>query len=191
MGFMGRLTRYRFLPVIILIGMILSAAVFSQTGAAGQTTYSDTVKAVFIHHFLRYLQWPGDNTADAYTIAFMGDSPIIATLKKISAKKKVKNRGIIIKQFEQIQEIDDCHILFIPGPEISNLPGILEKVKGKHIVTVSEYEEGAPREVAINLIMIKGKIKFQVDPSVLKNEGIWPSSQFLKLAIIVKMEGEE
>lgn len=156
-----------------------------------ETAYAYKVKAVFLHHFLRYLKWPDDYTAKPYNIAFIGNSPVIPTLKQIAANKTVNNRKIVIKEFQNIQDMDmeKCHILFIGQPETESLKDILENAGRKHILTVSDQNGFAKKGVPINFVMIEGRITFEINVKAIKKAGLYPSSQILKLAVLV--EGEE
>jgi hypothetical protein len=156
-----------------------------------ETPYTHRVKAVFLHHFLRYLKWPDDYTAEPYNITFIGNSPIIPPLKQIAAKKTVNNRKIVIKEIQNIQDMDmdKCHILFICQPETESLKDILENAVRRHIVTVSDHDGFAKKGVAINFVMMEGRVTFEMNVKAIRKAGIYPSSQILKLAVLVGGEG--
>lgn len=181
-----------FLSAALLALCVLSPADESP-GSPGpdETAYSDKVKAVFLHHFLRYIQWPDDNAAKPYHIAFIGDSDIIPPLKQIAAKATVNNRKIIIDEYQHFLDvdIDNCHLLFICQPETVSLKDTLENAAHRHILTVSHHDGFAQKGVAINFVLIKGKITFEINVKTLKKAGLYPSSQILKLAVLV--EGNE
>lgn len=68
---------------------------------------------------------------------------------------------------------------------------ILQKVKHKNILTISDSKGFAYRGVAINFIIVKGKRKFEINTDAIDRAGLRVSSQLLKLAILVKGEGKQ
>ena len=148
------------------------------------------LKAVFIYHFTKYFQWSYSDTSGTFEIAIIGDSNIIDPLKEIAEKKLVKGRRIKIKHFQAVEDINKCHILFISASEINQLDKILQRVKKENILTISDSNGFANKGVAINFVLVKEKIKFEINSRALEHAGLQASSQLQKLAILVEEEGK-
>ena len=146
------------------------------------------VKSVFIYNFTKYIQWPSDDSSGVFIIGVYGESNIVIALKEIARKKTVSGRKIQIKQYQHTNNIDKCHILFITQNEEKAIPDILDRIKNKNILSVSEVDNFSEHGGMINLIPIEGKIKFEINLASLKRAGLTAGSQLLKLAILVDVD---
>ncbi len=145
----------------------------------------DKLKAVFIYHFTKYVEWPDDGT-NTFDITVFGDSRITKPLRKIAAKQKVKKRNIRVKKVDDVQEIEQCHILFISESKEEKLKDILKKAESLKILTIGSSDGLAKKGVAINFIIIKGRMKFEINTDAMARIELKLSSQLLKLAKIVR-----
>lgn len=176
---------------IFLLINIIALPLLALENDNKETNLEDNIKAVFIYNFTKYIQWPNSDTSRTFEIAIIGDSNIIIPLKEIAEKKLVDNRKIEIKHCQDIQDINMCHILFISASENKRLHEILQKVKNRNILTISDCNGFAEEGVAINFVIIEGKVKFEISSGAINNAGLKVSSQLLKLAILVgKKEGQ-
>ncbi|MCD6117631.1 YfiR family protein [bacterium] len=174
---------YFFLIIIIFLNFMAFANINKEVG------HEEKIKSVFIYNFTKYIQWSNNDTSNTFKIAFIGDSKIIIPLKEIAEKRTIGNKKIRIKHYHDIQDIDMCHILFISASEKGCLKNILQKVGHENILTISDSKGFADKGVAINLVVVADKIKFEINSSALKRAGLHVSSQLLKLAILVEEAG--
>ena len=146
------------------------------------------IKATFIFHFTKYVEWPDLESGEAFTIGVFGKSDIIAPLKEISKMKTVNDSKITVVQIDDLQQISACHILFISPLDKKELKKLLETVGSHPILTVGDTNGFADFGVALNFVMINGKIKFELNPCAVERAGLWVSSQLQKLAILIEEE---
>lgn len=164
------------------------ALVFGEESDA--ISLEDKIKAAFVYNFTKYIEWVDDDTTDSFEIGIIGDSDIIFPLQEIGEKELVNNKKIEIKHYQNIQDINVCHILFISASEKSQLQNILKKIENKNILTISDSKGFANEGVAINFVVVEGKIKFEINSNAINQAGLQVSSQLLKLAILVEKEGK-
>jgi hypothetical protein len=156
-------------------------------------TYEYEVKAAFLYHFTRYLQWPEGTATDAFTIVVLGKSAIVAPLQEIAKKRSVGSTPIVVRQCVEIGQIGHPRILFIARSALPSAALALEKTRGADVLTVSEAEGLGARGVAVNFVDRGGTIRFEMNEKALKETRIQIGSQLLKLAILVdagKVRGE-
>ncbi|MFC1538612.1 YfiR family protein [Candidatus Latescibacterota bacterium] len=146
----------------------------------------DKLKAVFIYNFTKYIQWANNDTSGTFKIGVIGDSEIIIPLKEIGEKELVNNRKIEIKHCQNIWDINDCNILFISASEKNQLQDILNKVEYENILTVGDSNGFANEGVAINFVIVEGKLKFEINSSAFNKAELQVSSHLLKLAILIE-----
>ena len=79
----------------------------------------------------------------------------------------------------------DCHVLFVSKSEEQNLAGIMDWLKGKSILTVSDLEGFAQRGGMIRFITERNKIRFRINLESVKASKLSLSSKLLRAAEIV------
>ena len=82
--------------------------------------------------------------------------------------------------------MDEAQILFISEPETQNINTIIEQLKNRKILIVSDTEGMAEKGASVNFVLVEGKLKFELNPAVIEDAGLKVSSQLQKLAIIIK-----
>ena len=173
--------RYRYF-VILCIGFFISLS-----SAAQQSEY--TIKAVFLEHFTRFIEWPESvETADtsiSFYVAVIGEHPFGTVLDQVYAEQKIKNRKVEIRYISTPEEIGDCHILFIPGSCEKTLPDILARTRDKPILTVGDTRGYAENGVLINFYLAGDNIKFEINEKAVHESGLIMSYRLLSLARIV------
>jgi hypothetical protein len=142
-------------------------------------------KAVFLYHFIDYVQWPPDRAAGAFKLGILGTSPVEFALREISQKKNAGGRPLQIEVFSSAKEVIPCHLLFVT-PKFSSQMGDLGRRLGKQgMLVVADAPGMAAQGASINFVLKKGKLKFEVNRESLEWAGIKASAQLLKLAILV------
>lgn len=173
--------------VILCIGFLMPLSV-----AAQQSEY--TIKAVFLEHFTRFIEWPESiEIADAsypFCLAVIGENPFDSILDQIYSEQKIKKRRVEIRYISTPDEIDGCHILFISSSSKEILPEILSRTKNEPILTVGDTDGFAENGVLINFYLIGGKIKFEINEKAVHKSGLIMSYRLLNLARIVN-QGKE
>jgi hypothetical protein len=181
-----RSTVYGAVALLIVMGLEgHNAPVFARP--PDQTAASEyEVKAVFIHHLTRYLQWPRPEASGSFEIAILGESDIVPPLQAIAAKATIHEHPIAIREVADIESLGQPQILFIARPAAPRLSQVLKKTRGKPILTIAEEEGLAAKGIAVNFVLRGESIKFEINEGALRESAIEPGSQLLKLAVLVK-----
>lgn len=159
----------------------------SLSAVAQQSEY--TIKAVFLEHFTRFIEWPDSSqTADAsspFVLSVIGENPFDSILEQVYAEQRIKNREVIIRYISTPDEISDCHMLFIASSAAEILSEILSNTRDKPILTVSDTNGFAAKGVLINFFLAGDKIKFEINEKAAHESGLVMSYRLLNLARIV------
>ena len=142
------------------------------------------IKAAFLYNFAKFVEWPDtalSNDSDALNVCILGDDPFGDAIESIKGKT-VKGKKVIIKNYTSIEDIKECHVLFICSSEKKKLTSILMDVRNLHVLTVSDMEEFCGHGGMINLIPVNNRIGFEINLSAAHRAGLNISSQLLKLA---------
>lgn len=148
------------------------------------TEQEASLKAAFIYNFSKYVDWSEQDNQGSFIIGIVGNSGISAPLEKIAQANTVKGKRISILHFNSAENIQYCHILFIPEKLPFPLSLILEKA-GKGTLTVSEEPGYAKLGSAFNFILKNDKLKFEANLKAIYAADLKVSSQLLKLAVII------
>ena len=178
---------YKFLLSLIILNshiLGMNARLLCQT----EKGHEYELKATFIYHFTRYIQWPHTEGSESFDIGILGQSEIVKHLEEIAKKKTVKNKKMAIKHLDHIEDIQDCEIVFVSASRGEDLDRILQNIGDKNILTISDTKGFAQRGIAINFIIEQGKMKFEINTRALERAGLVVSSQLQKLAILVDEE---
>lgn len=175
--------------VFAALAALLLAAPRPAPAGNGAGALADKVKTAFIYKFTKYVQWPAAGNEE-FRIAVIGDTAIAGHLQELAKERAADPRKIKVEQLRGPEEINDCHILFIAGSEKSRLPEILKRAEGRNILTVADSKGLAARGVAINFVVIDGRLRFEINRRAAERSGLQISSELLKLAILVEGEKE-
>ncbi|HTA63326.1 MAG TPA: YfiR family protein [Bacteroidia bacterium] len=158
------------------------AAFFCASFNVVQQNNEYELKAAFIYSFTKYLEMNNDNPT--FVIGVLGNSPIIESLENYAVNKKINNKKIEVVKLLHISDIKNCQILFIPETVgSSTIKEFLESENSKNVLVISEKKGALNLGIAINLLLIENKIKFEISQEALSKNNIKASSQLLKLAV--------
>jgi hypothetical protein len=175
-------------PRARLVALLLLIA--ARCWAAPPSEYQ--VKAVFLFNFAQFVEWPARAFPDPQTpfvIGILGKDPFGPDLDAVVRGEAINNRPLVIERYRSIDELHNCNILCIGRTEMAQLPRILEVLKGRSILTVTDAEEGDPRGVMIRLVTRSNRIRLQIDVGAARAGNLVISSKLLRPAEIVGGEG--
>ena len=159
-------------------------------GTAVQAQESERLnrfKAVFMYSFVDYLSWPspeGEQAGD-FTIGILGDSPLEEQLGEIAKKRSVGGRRLRVVVYADLERVGPCEMLFVTPAFAKQLDDLKKQLGSRNVLTVSDSPGLAERGVAINFVVVDGKLKFEINTATLKRAGLQASSQLLKLATLI------
>lgn len=179
----ARAARARIAAVTLLIAC---AAWHPGPVSAAPTTAQ--VEAVFLFNFSQFVEWPSQAFPQAgspIVIGVLGSDPFGAMLDEVVRGEVVKGRALTVRRFQHIDDVTDCQILFVSRSERARLQPILDKLKGRNILTVSDLEEFAGEGGVICFVLMDNKIRLRVNLEAAKAAGLTLSSKLLRPAQIV------
>ena len=147
------------------------------------------LKAVFLEKFTRFIDWPSDtaldDTTEPFVIGVLGKNPFDVDLSKIYLNQKIKNKQVKILHALDINEIDDCHLLFICKSETNRISGILKQLQNQPVLTVCDSEKMSGKGCMINMVISGKHIRFEIDETAIHKAGFQASYLLLQEAKII------
>jgi len=158
-------------------------------------TYSQTqeeieyrLKAVFFFNILQFIEWPDTafkTNESPVVIVVIGRDPFGKILDETVMNEKIGDHPIIIQRVQTLNEIQNCHALFISTSERYNYINILRELKNSSILTVSDIEGFSERGGNIEFFIEDNKIRFAINIDTLNQANLKASSKLLRLARLV------
>ena len=145
------------------------------------------VKAAYIYHFAKFIEWPSDapgSAAQTLTVCVLGKSPFGKALGAISGKT-VRGRRVMITHINRIEELEACEILFVSPSEKPKLSQILASVSSRPILTISDIKRFASAGGMIGFVPAGDRIRFEINQRAAQRSGLRSSAQLLKLATMI------
>jgi YfiR/HmsC-like len=172
----------------VLKPLLCGCAVWALSSLACAAPTPPELEAVFLFNFSQFVDWPPQAFADAnapIVIGVLGSDPFGATLDEVVRGETVKGRALIVRRFRSIEELTDCQILFVSRSERARLEPILQALKGRSVLTVSDLEDFAQEGGVICFVLVESKIRLRVNLGAARAAGLTLSSKLLRPAQIV------
>jgi YfiR/HmsC-like len=180
--------QYKIIIALLIIGIWLPSFTFAQSE---NTEYE--IKTAMMEKYSCFVEWPEetaiDDTTKPFIVTIIGKNPFGQILDSYYENRTIKDKKVIIILISSIDNIKDCHMLFICGSEKKILTKILEYTKDKPILTISDSQGFAHKGVHINMYNSGNKIRFEINQTAAKESGLYISYLLLNLAKIVEPEG--
>lgn len=155
--------------------------------AYSQNSKASAVKASWIDHFSKFIEWPNiSDTTKVFIIKVIGDDELDGYLNRIYDNRTIKNLPVLIDFVDEIDEIGFCHILYISENRKKSLDYIFEEINTDPILTIGSTYGYAKEGVIINFYNQDNKIRFEFNISASKRNDLDVSFRLLELARIVK-----
>lgn len=147
------------------------------------------LKALFIERFTRFVEWPAESnitdTTKPFIVGVIGKNPFGSSIKEIYSSLRIQDKRISVRHISRLHEIDQCYLLFISENTEQNLSDILIYTKDKPILTVSDTEGYAQKGVYINFYVEKGRLRFEINQSAVRESKLKISYMLMQHAKII------
>lgn len=143
------------------------------------------VQAVFLFNFAQFVDWPESafrGPKDSLVVGILGEDPFEDFLDEVVKGESVRDRPIVVKRFKRIEDIKECHVLFIGANEAGRLGGALASLKDRKILTVGESRDFLAQGGMIRFVEEDGKVRFKINLDAVQEADLSVSSKLLKVA---------
>jgi len=139
------------------------------------------IKAGFIYNFARFTQWP--ESTSHINICLYGKDNFGSYLDDLNGKM-INGKSIKTKRIRVLKSIESCNVVFlnITPPDKYNFKRVLNKIKNKNILTMSDTKNATDYGVMVGLVIENGRVGFNVNYTEINKTELKISSQLLKLA---------
>ena len=144
----------------------------------------DKLKVVIIAKVAKFIRWEDKNN-EKFIITVL-NNPYGKLFEKTLSGKKVRNKMIEIKYIDNIKNLSETNILYIPISNSKSLAMILDKTKGKNILTISDIRGFADKNGIMQIYFASQKVKLRINLSTAKEDRLKISSSLLRIADVIR-----
>lgn len=142
-------------------------------------------QSLFLYNIGKLSKWTPDREAGDFKVGVWGDRQITETMSRALLDKKIGSQNVKVSLYEEMSDITDCHILFVPATarvSIEKLAPILEK---HNIMLITEHDGWGKKGSIINFVIVNGKMKFEVNPIAAQKANVKLSNNLMNMGIVI------
>jgi hypothetical protein len=146
------------------------------------------LKAAVVSKFPEFVEWPATVLDNRSTIELCvaRPNPFGQSLSELVSGESLRGRAMVAREVGGGSELNTCHLLFVPRGSDIDTRVLLARADQLHLLTVGESPRFLDEGGVINLLLVEGRIRFEVDMTAANRTGVRLSSQLLRLATRVR-----
>jgi hypothetical protein len=168
---------------ITLSGMVILLS--SMTSFGQQDRPLHEVYSMMVFNFIKFIQWPPDETRKEFVIGVMGNSKIYSTLSAWYGGKPKGNMMYVIKKFTDASEVTDCQVLFIEGNKSNEFEVTKSKLLGKGTLLITDHHGLGAKGSCINFKLEDKKLRFELNQRAIDESKLKVASVLSTMAIMI------
>jgi hypothetical protein len=143
------------------------------------------VKSVFLLNFAKFIEWPPEAYSDArapMVIGIVGEDPFGEALPRILKGQTAQGRNLEIRYFQPEEDFGACQIVVLSRSVSVQTPEILQRLRGRPVLTVSEKDDFPRQGGVIGFALVDKSVRFDINSKAAERAGLKPSSKLLAVA---------
>lgn len=146
---------------------------------------ADKLKAAYIYQFIQFINWPEQNkqneTEQTFNICLYGKDKINKNLKELHLNRKTGKQLNFI-HISKINDISQCHILYLALNKKRSLEKVLNLTKNKPILSISSQSDFSKHGGIIGFVTINNKLRIEINRGSAKQSRIKISAKLFEIA---------
>lgn len=162
---------------------LLILTIILTTASIGNTQSSYRYETMFVYNFTKYIEWPGSQT-DSFVIGIVGDDGVFEKFKAFFAGRSKSGKAISVQKITGSSESGKCDIIYLAKGSGANMKDFSAAAVQNSALLITEKPGSIASGSMINLILVDGKIKFELSEETTKKANLKISGELLRLAIL-------
>ena len=176
-------------PVVVTVLALAIYLGWAHRARSQSKSQEYRVEAGYLSNFGRFVHWPIAATGEPnFVICVLGSDPFDGMLDTAVAGEKINNQSVMARRITTVQDAPACRILYISASESSHLVEILNLLNHASVLTVSNIPGFTASGGMIQFVLMKDKVRFEVNVAAANAARLTLSSQLLKVAANIKHE---
>ncbi len=169
--------------------LVVLCACLGATAARGQTANEPSLKAAFLHNFIRFTEWPAD-------VERQGRPPVLCVLDADDVARELETveraaapGGLgIVRRVGAGDDLRACALLYMGRVDGRSASTILGGLAGSPVLTVSDRDDWTRHGGVVNFYVENNHMRFAINVAAARRAHLQISSRLLSLARIVEDE---
>jgi hypothetical protein len=154
------------------------------TGASGEP--EDQLKAAVVLSFLRYGEWPQPLANNApIQVGVWGRASFTDALRGALEGKSVNDHPIRILALKSPLDCPGCQAIYFASDRGEEIQAALEGLRLAHALSIGESKDFLRWGGAVNLLVVDGRMGFEVNLEALERSGVTISSRLLRFGQVL------
>jgi len=175
--------------LLIVTGLVL-ILLFTGIGYCLEATEYQ-IKGAMMINFIKFVQWPEqltdqstDKTNGKITIGIIGKDNFGNTLDQIEGKA-IGEKQLSIRYINSLNQLSDCHVLFVGDSESYRCRQILCEVSGTPVLTIGENVDFIRLGGIIRFYNEKNHVRFEINQDAALKSDLKLSAKLLEVAAAI------
>jgi hypothetical protein len=165
--------------------VFLLACSLLSLSALAQERPTHEIHAAMLYNFIKYVQWPNESDPGEFVVGVIGEENVFKTLQTWYDGKPKGSKKYVIKKLASAAEAGDCQVVYVGKSKSKEFEAIKTSVAGKSILTITDGNGLGQKGSCINFKVIDGKLKFELNQTVVTTANLKVSGQLTSMAIVI------
>lgn len=174
--------RRRWSAVPCMRAALLSCALALLPAAAEEGAMPEQqVKAAYILNFARYASWPALTDPRAPLVVCMIGQGAADIARQLQSRV-AGSHPLELRNVTRVEETESCHALYIGALDRGRQSAWLARLRDQAILTIGDSSSFLADGGMINMLLVDGSIRFEVNLAATKHSGVSLHPRMLALA---------
>jgi hypothetical protein len=162
-------------------------SVLAAVPMSAQSPSEATLKAAVVSKFPQFIEWPAPALAGRRTLDLCVAPPDpFGDLQELVAGVTVDGRGMAVRRVDDERSLDGCAVFYLSTVALATHRALLQHAAMLPILTVGDDSRFLDEGGDIQLKIVAGRVRFEVNAAAASRVGLKISSQLLQLALAVR-----
>lgn len=166
----------------LVLGTLTVAALAAVDARADEALEQSRVKAAFVLNFIKFTTWPDQRATDSGTLTLCATEghPLDGQLHVLEGRDV---RGLRVSVVHRTADgVPACDVVFVTRTDAAILDALQRAAAGRPMLTISDQPGFIDRGGMIEMKLIAGRTRFDINLAAARAAGLNLSSQLLQLA---------
>jgi hypothetical protein len=164
-------------PVLFAIATLLVVGGGATPAGQAKPVPEAAVKAAFVLRFPEFVVWPTDGADARPIVVCLSPSHTLGTNLPPGPAGQHPYR-VTVRQLQTIGESQGCDAVYLTPTDVA----LLDALANKPVLTLGDHPGFCQRGGIINLLVIDGRVRFEINLGRARRAGLRIDSQLLRLA---------
>ncbi|MDW7694110.1 YfiR family protein [Flammeovirgaceae bacterium SG7u.111] len=171
--------------LVVLILLISSFAISHTSDAQIKLTKGTDARRLFVYNFMKYVFWPNEDINKEFVITIVNNEEMYTSLSTSLNGSIHRGRKVVVKQVNDVNDIHEPSIVYLPKEESRHFKSIQKQVTGKATLLITDQQGLGKEGSSINFKEVNKYLKFEINMESMEKSHLRVAMPLKQLAIII------